>query len=131
MHDALGLIIDHFHQHFDSTLHLSGNTGSRLLSTGTQKEEHDSQHQHGEEDGVKVHDRKINNRTLLHRSKVSHMMLNILSSGKGLCHGYRSLMSLEQHNKVAIRHRNYCKNKSGPMKVFVVPNHKSQKSQYS
>ena len=52
MHDVLGLVVDHFHQHFDCTLHLSGDTGSSLLSTGSQKEEHDSQHQHGEEDGV-------------------------------------------------------------------------------
>ncbi|EJX02664.1 hypothetical protein EVA_09229 [gut metagenome] len=61
MYDGFCLFIDKIHQHFDSTLHLSGNTGSRLLSTGSQDKEHDNQRQHGEEDGVVVQYGKINN----------------------------------------------------------------------
>ena len=129
MHDVLGLVIDHFHQHFDGALHLAGDPGSCLLSTGSQNEKRDNQHQHGEEEGVVVHYGKINNGTLLHRSEMRHMMLNILSSGKGFCcHGYRSLVFLEQHDEVAIRHRNYREDKCGPMKVFVVPDSQTQKS---
>ena len=36
-------------------------------------------------------------------------------------------MSLEQHDEVTVRHRNYREDKGGPMKVFVVPDHQPQK----
>ena len=37
-------------------------------------------------------------------------------------------MSLEQHDEVTVRHRNYREDKGGPMKVFVVPDHQPKRS---
>ena len=106
VNDIFCLIVDHFNKHFHSALYLPRHIGSCLLGTKTQKEENDQQRQDGEKDGVVVHYGKINNHILLERLQMLHVMLNVLSSARGVgCHEYQSLVFFEQHYEITVHYR--------------------------
>ena len=102
-----------------SQVKIQQTAGRDALRTRTQEEEHTHHHQNREEEGVVVQDGKVNDDALLHGRQVRHVVLNILSSGRAF-HGYRSLVFLEQHDEVTIRHRYDREDHRGPIQLFVI-----------